>query len=238
MSSKSRPSKKLDGVLPKTDAAIQLPTIAKDVCGVALAQIASGSARVLLAMILEPLGNKQDFIDLGLVGDKKYNKVNSLILSEHFLPGELLSAGAEGTVFERKDLVEKGPRNPLKISRTHFSHWRRRDPGKLWQSPSASHGDPAYISTPQPPEAVPSVYFRPIPLCLGPLEVGTCVGQRHALSPSSRSYVTAVCRCIKVKARTIAALGIISIAAPEHDLPTPTASITGASGYRHLPGGF
>jgi hypothetical protein len=51
MSSKSPPSKKLDGVLPKTDTAIQLLTIAKDVCGVAPAQIALGSARVLLAMI-------------------------------------------------------------------------------------------------------------------------------------------------------------------------------------------
>ena len=51
MASTSRRSKKHDGLLSKLDLAIKLLSGAKDVCGVAPAQIALGAACVLLAAI-------------------------------------------------------------------------------------------------------------------------------------------------------------------------------------------
>lgn len=51
MASKPQKSKRLEGVLSKMDIAIQLLSSAKDACAVAPAQIALGSAFVLLSMI-------------------------------------------------------------------------------------------------------------------------------------------------------------------------------------------
>ena len=51
MASEPQRSKKHDSVLPKLDVAIQLLSSAKDVCSVAPAQIALGSACVLLTAI-------------------------------------------------------------------------------------------------------------------------------------------------------------------------------------------
>ena len=51
MASKPQRYKKHDNLLPKLDVAIQLLSSAKDICGVAPAQIALGSACVLLSAI-------------------------------------------------------------------------------------------------------------------------------------------------------------------------------------------
>ena len=51
MASTSQPPKGRDGALSTLDALIQVLTIAKDTCGIPPAQIALGSAVVLLAMI-------------------------------------------------------------------------------------------------------------------------------------------------------------------------------------------
>ena len=82
MTSTSQRSKQHGGLLSKLDVAIQLLSNAKDVCGIAPAQVALGSACVLLTairvrfvlfsndllftLIQDTMGNKQDFVDLGL----------------------------------------------------------------------------------------------------------------------------------------------------------------------------
>ncbi|KAF9791098.1 hypothetical protein BJ322DRAFT_1208324 [Thelephora terrestris] len=67
MATESQRSKKsIDGLLSKLNVAIQLLSTAKDVCGVAPAQIALGSACVLLTAIKDTMGNRQDFVRLGL----------------------------------------------------------------------------------------------------------------------------------------------------------------------------
>ncbi|KAF9777353.1 hypothetical protein BJ322DRAFT_428022 [Thelephora terrestris] len=66
MASNSRRSGGRGGVLPKLDVALQFLSGAKDSCGFAPAQIAFGTACVLLTMIRDTMSNKQDFVNLGL----------------------------------------------------------------------------------------------------------------------------------------------------------------------------
>ncbi|KAF9779624.1 hypothetical protein BJ322DRAFT_1113424 [Thelephora terrestris] len=74
MASNSRRSGGRDGVLPKLDVALLFLSGAKDSRGFAPAQIALGTACVLLTMIRDTMGSKQDFVDLGLFCVKSVHK--------------------------------------------------------------------------------------------------------------------------------------------------------------------
>ncbi|KAF9787375.1 hypothetical protein BJ322DRAFT_720599 [Thelephora terrestris] len=66
MASNSRQPEWRDGVLPELDVALQFLSGAKDSCGFVPAQIALATACVLLTLIRDIMGKKQDFVDLGL----------------------------------------------------------------------------------------------------------------------------------------------------------------------------
>ncbi|KAF9787373.1 hypothetical protein BJ322DRAFT_720156 [Thelephora terrestris] len=112
MASNSRRSGWRDGVLPKLDVALQFLSGAKDSCGFAPAQIALGTVCVLLTLIRDTMGNKQDFVDLGLFCVKvcealdrglKERGSNNLNESVHKAVAQLTATMAEiqGTVKQK-----------------------------------------------------------------------------------------------------------------------------------------
>ncbi|KAF9785112.1 hypothetical protein BJ322DRAFT_1108573 [Thelephora terrestris] len=137
MASKSRQSKGRDGVLTGLDVAIQLLSVAKDACSVfPHAQIALGSACTLLTIIRDTMGNKRDFVDLGLFCAHVCDALNRGL--GEFSTDELGKSVHEAieqltaTIAEIKEKVdEKGKRNlfsrivNVKSDKDAIAGWRQ-----------------------------------------------------------------------------------------------------------------